>query len=131
MKLRIALGSVGVAAMGLGAVLLASPDVREPLYVLGWLVVATLLHDALLVPLVLAIGALLPLSLRRSARGALLTAAALTAVALPVLLRPGRPANPSVLPLDYGRNLLVALGTLAAVTVVWYAVRRHPRRPPR
>lgn len=134
--LRLTVGAAGVAGMALGAVLLASPDVGKPLSVLWWLGGAVLLHDGVLVPAVLAVGALLPSRLRRAARGALVTAACLTAVALPVLLRPGRPANSSVLPLDYGRNLLIALAAVAAVAAAWHsrhAARRllgRPRRRP-
>jgi hypothetical protein len=132
--LRIAVGTAGVAGMALGTVLLASPQVGERLAVLWWLGGAVLLHDGVLVPVVLAVGAVLPPRLRRSARGALITAACLTVVALPVLLRPGHPANPSLLPLDYRRNLLVALVAVAAVAAAWHArhaVRRLLRRPAR
>ncbi|MYS44181.1 hypothetical protein GTY23_23710, partial [Streptomyces sp. SID5998] len=61
-------------------------------------------------------------------RGALLVAGALTAVALPPLLRPGVPANSSVLPLDYLRNWLLALAAVAAVTTALIAVRHFVRR---
>jgi hypothetical protein len=122
--LRFAAGAAGVAAMALGAVFLTAPQVGKPLDVLWWLGGAVLLHDGVLVPVTLAVGAFLPPRLRRSARGALVTAACLTAVALPVLLRPGPRANASVLPLDYGRNLLIALGAVTALTVAWHALRR-------
>lgn len=67
-------------------------------------------------------------------RGALLVAGALTAVALPVLLRPGRTANPSVLPLDYPRNWLIAMVAVATTAALWAAGRglvRRRRRPDR
>ncbi|WP_327342879.1 hypothetical protein [Streptomyces europaeiscabiei] len=56
-----------------------------------------------------------------------------TAVALPVLLRPGKPANSSVLPLDYPRSRLLALVAVATVTALLMAVRGTRRirwRPP-
>ncbi|MFS4108324.1 hypothetical protein ACLU4X_26700, partial [Streptomyces sp. PD-S100-1] len=65
---------------------------------------------------------------RGPVRGALLVAGALTAVALPPLLRPGVPANSSVLPLDYLRNWLLALAAVAAVTTALIAVRHFVRR---
>lgn len=74
--------------------------------------------------------------MRRRARagaGALLVAGALTAVALPVLLRPGKPANSAVLSLGYLRNWLLALAPVATVTALLMAVRgtrRIRRRPP-
>ncbi|WP_308315897.1 hypothetical protein [Streptomyces sp. CC228A] len=40
-------------------------------------------------------------------------AGGLTLVALPVLLAPRRPSNPSVLPLDYARNWLLLLAAVA------------------
>jgi hypothetical protein len=126
--LRITIGTAGVAAMALGAVLLTNPDVKKPLDVFWWLLGAVLLHDGVLVPATLAAGALLPPRLRRATRGTLIIAACLTAVALPTLLRPGRPTNASVLPLDYGRNLVIALGTVAVLAVTWHAVRRLLRR---
>jgi hypothetical protein len=125
--LRVTVAAAGVAAMALGAVLLTDPQVRKPLDVLWWMIGAVLLHDGVLVPATLAAGALLPPRLRRSVRGTLIVAACVTAVALPPLLRPGRPANASVLPLDYGRNLVIALGAVAALAVTWQAVRRLGR----
>lgn len=75
--------------------------------------------------------------MRRRARagaGALLVAGALTAVALPVLLRPGKPANSAVLSLGYLRNWLLALALVpvATVTALLMAVRgtRRIRRWP-
>ncbi|WP_405722090.1 hypothetical protein OG607_11245 [Streptomyces sp. NBC_01537] len=128
--LRITIGTAGVAAMALGAVLLTDPQVKKPLDVLVWLLGAVLLHDGVLVPAILAAGAVLSPRLRRATRGALIIAACLTAVALPTLLRPGRPTNASVLPLDYGRNLVIALGTVAVLAVTWHVVRRFLRHRP-
>ncbi|WP_329406215.1 hypothetical protein OG802_01075 [Streptomyces sp. NBC_00704] len=131
--LRVLLGAVGVALMGVGAFQLT--DVRDPVGVLVWLGGAVLLHDAVIAPLLLLVGFVL---VRRRARGpvrgALLVAGALTAVALPVLLRPGRTANPSVLPLDYPRNWLIAMVAVATTAALWAAGRglvRRRRRPDR
>ncbi|MDJ0340873.1 hypothetical protein QMK19_19020 [Streptomyces sp. H10-C2] len=132
MRARAALGAVGVAAMGLGAsLLLTDSQVRAPLDVPLWMAGAIVLHDAVLAPVVLAIGAALahrlPPRVRRPVRAGLIVAACLTAVALPVLLRPGATSNPSVLPLDYPRNTLIALGAVAVVTALaagWAALRR-------
>ncbi|MEU3462212.1 hypothetical protein ABZ721_20040 [Streptomyces sp. NPDC006733] len=123
MRARIVLGAMGVAAMAFGAVLLFTDrQVRAPVDVLVWLAGAIVLHDAVLTPVVLAVGAALarwlPPHVRRPVRGGLITAACLTAVALPFLLRPSATANPSVLPLDYPRNTLVVLGAVAALTAL-------------
>ncbi|MFB7455958.1 hypothetical protein [Streptomyces sp. NPDC056188] len=109
---------------------------RDPPGVLVWLGGAVVLHDALIAPLVLLIGwVLVRGGVRGTVRGALLVAGALTAVALPVLLRPGKPANSSVLPLDYPSNWLLTMVAVAVamVTALLPAARRTRRsrqRPP-
>lgn len=129
--LRILTGAAGLALMGVGASLLL--DVRDLTGVLLWLGGAVVLHDAVIAPVVLLVGLVLVRGgARGPVRGALLVAGALTAVALPVLLRPGKPANSSVLPLDYPRNWLLALVAVATVTALLPAVRaarRFRRRP--
>ncbi|MFD1275739.1 hypothetical protein ACFQ51_41465 [Streptomyces kaempferi] len=117
--------------MGEGVSLLL--DVRDLTDVLVWLGGAVALHDAVIAPLVLLAGLVLVRGcVRGPVRGALVVAGALTVVALPVLLRPGRTANSSVLPLDYPRNLLIAWVTVATVTALVLAVRglARRRRPP-
>ncbi|GAA4304885.1 hypothetical protein GCM10023086_22380 [Streptomyces venetus] len=128
---RVLVGTVGVALMGVGASLLT--DVRDLTGVLVWLGGAVLLHDVLLAPLVLLAGLVLVRGRARGpVRGALVVGGALTVVALPVLLRPGRRANASVLPLDYPRNWLIALAVVGTVMVLAWAVRGlvGRRRPP-
>ncbi|MEV6408957.1 hypothetical protein AB0M58_39510 [Streptomyces bobili] len=128
---RVLTGAAGLALMGVGASLLL--DVRDLTGVLLWLGGAVVLHDAVIAPVVLLVGLVLVRGgARGPVRGALLVAGALTAVALPVLLRPGKPANSSVLPLDYPRNWLLALVAVATVTALLPAVRaarRFRRRP--
>jgi hypothetical protein len=129
--LRVTAGAAGLALMGVGVSLLM--DVRDLPGVLLWLGGAVVLHDVVIAPMVLLIGpALVRGGVRGPVRAALVVAGALTTVALPVLLRPGRRANSSVLPLDYPRNWLVALVVVASVTAVWLAVRkfRDGRRRP-
>ncbi|MFF7188248.1 hypothetical protein ACFZAR_24045 [Streptomyces sp. NPDC008222] len=128
---RILTGLAGAVLMGVGVSLL--PDAGDPTGVLLWLGGALLLHDAVIAPLVLVVGLLLVRSGGRGpVRGALMVAGALTAVALPVLLRPGTPANSSVLPLDYPRNWLLALVAVATVTALLTAGRGFVRgRRPR
>lgn len=129
--LRVLVGAAGVALLGVGVSLVT--DVRDPLDVLVWLGGAALLHDVAIAPFVLLVGLVLVRGgVRGPVRGALLVAGALTTVALPVLLRPGRTANASVLPLDYPRNWLIAMVAVAAVTAIWLAVRglgRGHRQP--
>ncbi|MEU5241787.1 hypothetical protein ACH4UR_36600 [Streptomyces lydicus] len=129
---RVLTGVAGLALMGVGASLLLDvPDLTD---VLVWLGGAVVLHDAVIAPLVLLIGLVLVRDgARGPVQGALLVAGALTAVALPVLLRPGKPANSSVLPLDYPRNWLLTLVAVATVTALVLAargIRRSRRRTP-
>jgi hypothetical protein len=128
---RVLAGAGGVALMGVGVVLLV--DVRNATGVLVWLGGAMVLHDVVIAPLVLLVGlAAVRGRARGPVRGALVVAGALTVVALPALLRPGRTANSSVLPLDYPRNWLLALVAVAAVTALCLAARglARRRRPP-
>ncbi|MFF9158830.1 hypothetical protein ACF081_01105 [Streptomyces longwoodensis] len=125
--LRVTAAAAGLALMGVGLSLLT--DVRDPTGALLWLGGAVVLHDALIAPLVLLVGLVLVRGgARGPVRGALLVAGALTAVALPVLLRPGRTANPSVLPLDYPRNWLIALAAVVVLTGAWVGVTRGVAR---
>ncbi|QHC23313.1 hypothetical protein [Streptomyces sp. GS7] len=131
--LRLLVGAAGMALMGVGASLLLDRQ-QDLMGVLEWLGGAVVLHDALIAPVVLLVGLVLVRGgVRGPIRGALLVAGALTAVALPVLLRPGPRANSTVLPLDYPLNwllTLVAVATFTALLVVAKAVRRSRRRPP-
>ncbi|MYT33720.1 hypothetical protein [Streptomyces sp. MspMP-M5] len=131
---RVLAGMAGLALMGVGASSL--PDVPDLRDVVVWLGGALILHDAVIAPLVLLAGLVLVRGWARGpVRGALLVAGTLTAVALPVLLRPGPKANSSVLPLDYPRNWLFMLLTVATATALVLAARgfrrqRRRRRPP-
>lgn len=128
---RVGLGAAGVAAIafGLRGVLRGGVATDWPV-TLAWLLAGPLLHDLVLLPAVAAVGWLVartvPASVRPVVRGGLVVAAAVTAVALPVLLWPGDPRNPSLTPLDYPRNYALVLAGIAVVTAV-LAVRRHRR----
>lgn len=127
--MRHLVGGVGVAITGFGVWLLfGGGEVRDPGDVMVWLAGAIVLHDGLIAPLVFAVGLLLAaLPARRTLRTALMTAGALTLVALPPLLRPGTPKNPSVLPSDYVGNWLLTLGAVAAATAAWLLLSRAAR----
>ncbi|WP_329090479.1 hypothetical protein OG979_38380 [Actinomadura citrea] len=91
-----------------------------------WFAGAAVLHDAVLVPAVLAAGALTGLvpAGRRIVRAALVIGACVTVVAIPVVLGYGRRADePSRLPLPYGRNLGIVLGVIAAAAACALVVR--------
>ncbi|WNZ13465.1 hypothetical protein [Streptomyces sp. 11x1] len=124
---RVLAGVAGAALMGFGLSLLL--EVRDLTGALVWLAGAVVLHDVVIAPLVLLAGLVAVRGRARGpVRGALVVAGALTVVALPALLRPGRTANSSVLPLDYPRNWMIALVAVAAVTVLVLAARGLIRR---
>ncbi|MDH6117780.1 hypothetical protein [Kitasatospora sp. GAS204B] len=99
----------------------------HPFDVLRWAVGGLLLHDGLWLPLVCLAG----LAVARSTpvRTGLIVAAAVTAVALPAVLRAGQHnGNPTVLPLPYLRNWLLVLAAIAVLTTIWTVLARRRRR---
>ncbi|MEU5423856.1 hypothetical protein ACFY1P_06265 [Streptomyces sp. NPDC001407] len=130
---RIFAGVLGLALMAAGVwALLFGAQPQDPWIVVKWLIGVLVAHDGVVVPVTLAVGfAVSRLPARGVVRGTLLVGAALTAVALPVLLRPGPVQNASVLPLDYPRNWVLCVGVTAGVgLLVWAAgwCRRRLRR---
>ncbi len=112
----------GAVLVGIGVTgMVANSATTHPLGWLIWFAGAAILHDAVLAPLVLAAAVLvgrLPEPWRRAVRTALVPAAAVTLVALPMVLGLGRRADvPSRLPLAYGTDLaaiLTAVGLAGA-----------------
>ncbi|MGW0750768.1 hypothetical protein [Streptomyces sp. NPDC002587] len=133
--MRTAAGAVGTVLLSYGVLLLFEGGQYADVAI--WLAGAVAVHDGIVAPLVLAAGLLLAGGRASSTvRGALIVAGSLTVIALPVLLRPGTPHNPSVLPLDYPRNWSLALVAVAALTALlhaarWVRGRRGSRRPGR
>ncbi|MEV5609068.1 hypothetical protein [Streptomyces sp. NPDC052225] len=129
---RWALGAVGVGVAAIGvSELWSGTRAGTPAEVAVWLVGAVVVHDGLLVPFVMAVGLLIGGGRARGAlRAGLITAGCLILVAVPVVLRPGRPRNPSVLPLDYPLDLGLLLAGVACVTggCAWWLRRRAARR---
>jgi len=93
-----------------------------------FLVAVLLVNDAVFLPLVIAVGALvrrLPRWLRTAALVAGVLALPVFVVGLPLALGRGRsPDNPSARPLPYGRNLLLMLAAVVTGTLCGAAVRR-------
>lgn len=134
MTTRLALGGLGLAAMIYALVgALGDAQVRpigQGLTLIG----AVLLHDAVLMPLVLAVGALLarfasPV-IRPPIQAGLLASLAATVVAVPFVGGFGRSGdNPSVLPLNYGRGWLILLGVIWLIAGAWLGWRWLHRSP--
>lgn len=121
--MRQIVGVAGLLMIALGGWLLSG--VGDPTGAAVWLAGSVVLHDGLIAPLVLLAGlAVARGPAPRVVRAALVVGGCLTTVALPVLLRPGTPANSSVLPLDYLANWLILLGITAAAAVAYAVVRR-------
>ncbi|MFA1547067.1 hypothetical protein [Actinomadura chokoriensis] len=132
MKTRIAAYAAGLALIGVGVrgVVADVPVARWA----AWFAGAAILHDGVLVPVVLGAGLAtgrLPASCRGAVRAALVIAACVTAVALPLVLGYGRrPDEPSRLPLPYGRNLAIVLAAITVIAAAAVAARMFGRRRP-
>ncbi|WP_327418619.1 hypothetical protein [Streptomyces sp. NBC_01233] len=129
MGFRRVMGAFGLMCAAWGGWLLFRQP--EPWRIAVWLGGAVVVHDGFVVPLVMAVAALVAAvgpRLRGVPRGALIVAGSLTAIALPPLLRPGGVANPTVLPLDYLRNWLLAMAAIALLTLVHAGARALLRR---
>jgi hypothetical protein len=129
-RVLVASGTILVGYAVLSAI--ADPDIRL-LGVLIFLAAVLVLHDGILLPLSIGVGALLarlPVPGRAPVRAAALISISLTIVALPLVLGYGRSAdNPSILPLPYGRGLLLMLTVIWLPTAVIIAIRmRRARR---
>jgi hypothetical protein len=136
---RRVLVTAGVGLMAYALFGAVTDPATEPLGQLAFLAAVVVAHDAVLVPLTIAVGVLIgrfvPLQARRSVRVAAICSLALTLMALPFVLGRGRRADdPSALPLDYGRGLLILLGIIWAaavtVTVAGAISRRRTRDSP-
>jgi hypothetical protein len=131
--LRIALGVVGVVALGYGAgrLLLGLPVAT--LLVLGaWLLVALLVHHGVLQPALLAVGAALhriPDRARGFVQAWLIMVGAVTVIAVPLVLRQlSQPPAKAMLLQQYGVNLILLIVILAVGTLIAYGVARARAR---
>ncbi|MEV8509854.1 hypothetical protein AB0368_34215 [Actinoplanes sp. NPDC051475] len=119
--LLIAAGALAMVYALFGALTDSDLKIGGVLLFLG---IALVLHDGVLMPLVIGVGALLtrapPLI-----RAAMVVSLVVTLVALPFVLGYGRsPDNPSVLPLPYGKGLAIILVAIWTTTLVLLAIRR-------
>jgi uncharacterized PurR-regulated membrane protein YhhQ (DUF165 family) len=134
---RIILATVGILLLLYGIVrLLINIPNQELLWVALWLVAALIIHDALIAPGVVGVGWLLrrflPDRARRFVQTGLIAAAAVTVIAIPMIIREGsQPPQKTLLIQNYAANLALLLGIIAGVTLAAYAVRvaRDRSRP--
>ena len=133
MKTRIALATLGVGVGLWGLWLLL--DAVEPAALIRlpiWLGGAVLADDFFLVPLTLGVGWLVtrwsigPDRHRTigAVRTTLLSVGLTTLIAIPLLLRQGKGANPTVLPRDYLRDWLLLEATIIVAGAVVFGLQR-------
>ncbi|MDH6114876.1 hypothetical protein P3T36_001226 [Kitasatospora sp. MAP12-15] len=100
--------------------------VHHPFDILRWAIAGLLLHDGLWLPLLCLCG--ITIARTTPVRTGLIVAAAVSAVALPAVLRADHHnGNPTILPLPYLRNWLLTLAAIALVTAIWTVLSRHRR----
>jgi hypothetical protein len=129
MRLRIAIGSVGVL-LGLFGVfrLLTQVPLLDIVVLLGWLAAALVLHDGVLSPIVLGIGAaitrVLPARAAGYVQGGLVAGGLITVIAVPMIYRQGsQPSQKALLEQNYSGNLVLLLALVLGGTVVLYLAR--------
>lgn len=129
MKLRIALAAAGVLLGLFGVFRLVTEITGYNLFVLlCWLIGALIIHDGILSPSVVGVGALLEKTLPPRARtfvqGGLIAAALITVIAIPMIYRARTlPKVKAILEQNYGTNLVTLLAIVAVGTLLLYAVR--------
>ncbi|WP_280722631.1 hypothetical protein [Kitasatospora sp. MAA4] len=128
---RALLVLAGLALTGCGLYGIATDPyidlAQHPFDILRWAIGGLVLHDGLWVPLACLAGVTLARS--TPVRTGLILAAAVTAVALPAVLRAGHHnGNPTVLPLPYLRNWLLTLAAIALLTTTWALLHHHRKR---
>ena len=126
--LRIGLGAVGGLLLAYGAARLLHGLPLPTLLVLGgWLLAAMVIHHGLLSPAVLAVGAAVravPDRARGFVQAALIMVAAVTVIAIPLIIRQfSQPVSKAMLLQQYGVNLALLVVIIALGTLIAYAIR--------
>ena len=133
---RVGLGVTGIVLVLIGISRLLRYVPPGHLAWLGvWLIAALIIHEGVLSPVVVAIGAglrrLVPDRARRYLQAALIMAAAVSVIAVPLIIRQGsQPVSKAMLLQNYGANLALLLGLIGAVILIRYAIRVARDRTP-
>ncbi|AMM22287.1 hypothetical protein AX769_08125 [Frondihabitans sp. PAMC 28766] len=138
---RTALISLGVLAIVLGAwVLQDTVSTKQIWGLVSWLILAVIIHDGILSPVVAAIsiamrraGHRIPPAVLAILQGGVVVGAVFTLIVVPEIVRKAKgPKNYTVTPLDYGLHLALLWAAVAVVTaivvVVYLRVTRARRR---
>ena len=126
---RIALAVAGLALLVFGASrLFTKVPLTNLVWLALWLVAAKIIHDGLLSPTIVAIGAMLRRAVpdrgRRYLQAGLIMAAIVTVIAIPLIVRRNtQPPNKAMLLQEYAVNWGLLLGMIGGVTLILYAVR--------
>jgi uncharacterized membrane protein len=126
---RIVLAVVGIGLATYGVSLLLTQIPRQTLVLLAlWLIGALIIHDGVLSPAVVAVGVALrryvPDRGRRYLQFALIMAAMVTVIAVPMIYRAHtQPPAKALLLQDFGINLTVLLAAIGCGTLIAYAIR--------
>ena len=126
---RIVLGAAGIGLGAYGISQLFTQLPRQTLVLLAlWLIAALIIHDGLLSPAVVAVGAALrryiPDRGRRYLQFGLIMAAMVTVIAVPLIYRAHtQPPAKALLLQDFGINLTVLLAAIGGGTLIAYAIR--------
>jgi hypothetical protein len=126
---RIILASAGIALglFGVGRLVTQIPAYSLQ-WLAVWLILAVVIHDGVLSPLVVTVGWFLrrrmPPRARRYLQAGLIMGSMVTVIAVPMIyLRGSQPASKAILDQDYGGHLALLLGVVAGGTLIAYAVR--------
>jgi hypothetical protein len=126
---RIVLGVVGIGlgTYGISQLLTQLPPQTLMLLAL-WLIAALIIHDGLLSPAVVGVGAALrryvPDRGRRYLQFGLIMAAMVTVIAVPLIYRAHtQPPAKALLLQDFGINLTVLLAAIGGGALIAYAIR--------
>jgi hypothetical protein len=118
-----------LAGLGYGGWLIARwPTHSKPISLATWLVGALVLHDGILVPVTMIIGAVLTLAVqpraRRYLQSFLIMAAVVTVVTVPLVIREGK-AQPgqALLTQDYRWHLIWVLAAIGGLCLLSYLVQ--------
>jgi hypothetical protein len=127
---------IAIASIGARTYLATYEDSMRRIALATWIVGSDIVHDVLLVPTTIAVGALVhhfvPVRYRPAVRFAGIASGTALLVAWRPLTRSGAGKHNSTLqPLDYTRATLTVLLTVLVVTTVWAASARRRRDAPR
>lgn len=134
-RTRLALGTAGVLLGAFGVYRLITQEPHGKLLdLVKWLAGALVIHDAIIAPVVVAVGWVIahvvPPRGRRYLQAGLIIGALITIVAIPLIYRRGsQPASKAILLRNYGGNLTILLGIVAGLCLLAYAVHVARDRP--